>query len=118
MGAKIQLAVEGVLVESDFKYHENDKYVALSTSLNLKKGEELAIYKYASIISSMNYEKSDLMESAKKAIHRAAYKGFEHVLKDQENAWAAKWKESDIVIEGDKAAQQGIRFNIFQLNQD
>jgi maltose phosphorylase len=24
---------------------------------------------------------------------------------------------SDIIIEGDHAAQQGIRFNIFQLNQ-
>nr|MBC7612714.1 glycoside hydrolase family 65 protein [Pseudopedobacter sp.] len=117
VGTKIQLAVEGVLVESDFKYHENDKYAALSTSLNLKKGEELAIYKYAVIISSMNYEKSDLMKAAKNSIQRSANKGFESLLKDQENAWAAKWKESDIVIEGDVAAQQGIRFNIFQLNQ-
>jgi hypothetical protein len=28
-----------------------------------------------------------------------------------------KWHMNDIVIEGDVAAQQGIRFNIFQLNQ-
>jgi len=31
-------------------------------------------------------------------------------------AWAAKWEESDIIIEGDISAQQAIRFNIFQLN--
>jgi maltose phosphorylase len=28
-----------------------------------------------------------------------------------------KWEMSDITIEGDVKAQQGIRFNIFQLNQ-
>ncbi|MCK4853276.1 MAG: glycoside hydrolase family 65 protein, partial [Bacteroidales bacterium] len=28
-----------------------------------------------------------------------------------------KWNESDIIVEGDRAAQQGIRFNIFHLNQ-
>ena len=32
-------------------------------------------------------------------------------------AWANKWEEGDILIEGDVAAQQAIRFNIFQLNQ-
>ena len=42
--------------------------------------------------------------------------GFE-LLKEQADAWGDKWKESDIVIEGDVAAQQAIRFNIFQLNQ-
>jgi maltose phosphorylase len=117
IGSKIQLTNEGVLLHPYFEYQENERYVALSTSLSLKIDEELTIYKYAAIISSMNYEKAELMEAAKKAIKRAADKGFESLLKDQEKAWAAKWKESDIVIEGDVAAQQGIRFNIFQLNQ-
>ena len=31
--------------------------------------------------------------------------------------WAAIWEHSDIIVEGDDEAQQGIRFNIFQLNQ-
>ena len=33
------------------------------------------------------------------------------------DAWTHKWQESDIRIEGDVSAQQGIRYNIFQLNQ-
>ena len=37
--------------------------------------------------------------------------------KEQADAWAEKWEESDIKIDGDVSAQQGIRFNIFQLNQ-
>ena len=31
--------------------------------------------------------------------------------------WERIWSTSDVVIEGDIAAQQGIRFNIFHLNQ-
>jgi maltose phosphorylase len=31
--------------------------------------------------------------------------------------WKHKWNECDITIQGDVAAQQGIRFNIFQLTQ-
>ncbi len=33
------------------------------------------------------------------------------------NEWARIWNASDVVIKGDVAAQQAIRFNIFQLNQ-
>lgn len=116
-GSKTQLTKEGVLQNPEFEYHESDKYVALSTSQKISKGEEFIVYKYATVLSSMNYEKVKLMAAAKNAIKRATDKGFESLLKDQENAWAAKWKESDIVIEGDEAAQQAIRFNIFQLNQ-
>jgi maltose phosphorylase len=43
--------------------------------------------------------------------------GFDALLEEQKKAWAAIWETSDIVIEGDPEAQQGIRFNIFQLNQ-
>ncbi|GFH39768.1 glycoside hydrolase family 65 protein [Lactococcus insecticola] len=33
----------------------------------------------------------------------------------QVDAWAKRWEIADVVIEGSKAAQQGIRFNLFQL---
>ena len=39
------------------------------------------------------------------------------MLAEQAAAWAAKWAINDIIIKGDVSAQQGIRFNIFQLNQ-
>jgi kojibiose phosphorylase len=42
---------------------------------------------------------------------------FEGLLEMQKEDWATIWETSDIVIEGDEKAQQGIRFNIFQLNQ-
>jgi maltose phosphorylase len=39
------------------------------------------------------------------------------MLIEQAAAWEAKWAINDIVIKGDVSAQQGIRFNIFQMNQ-
>ncbi len=43
--------------------------------------------------------------------------GFEKLLQEQKDAWASIWEMADITIQGDVKAQQGIRFNIFQLNQ-
>ena len=43
--------------------------------------------------------------------------GYEKLLSDHIAAWSKKWDEADIVISGDVSAQQGIRFNIFHLNQ-
>ena len=116
-GIKVEITKEGVLTNAKHKVIENDKFLSLDTNLLVAEGEDVVIYKYASIISSMNYAKVDLLKAAKNAIKRAADKGFDKLLQDQTLAWANKWKESDIIIEGDAAAQQGIRFNIFQLNQ-
>jgi len=116
-GIKVEITKDGVLNNSEFTVHKNDKFLALNTNLSVKEGEEIIIYKYAAIISSMNYANADLVNAAKNAIKRASNKGFDKLLQDQSQAWVKKWKESDIIIEGDVAAQQGIRFNIFQLNQ-
>jgi maltose phosphorylase len=43
--------------------------------------------------------------------------GYDGLLQSHVNAWSKVWEMADIVIEGDDEAQQGIRFNIFHLNQ-
>jgi maltose phosphorylase len=57
------------------------------------------------------------VQAAHTVLDKAAGLGFDGLLQKQREAWAAIWDMSDIVIEGDVTAQQGIRFNIFQLNQ-
>ena len=42
---------------------------------------------------------------------------FQKILETQKQSWAKIWEMADITIAGDVKAQQGIRFNIFQLNQ-
>lgn len=83
----------------------------------LQKGETLVIEKYASQVSSLNYDTEKLADTALKRVSAASKKGYKKLYSEQRKVWAEKWKRSDIVIKGDVKAQQGIRFNIFQLQQ-
>jgi len=116
-GMRYDLVLNGKKVPPSAETLEKEKYAGNTVSLNIVKGDELIIYKYAANISSENHQKSKLIEVCKQELDKAQSKGFEQMLKQQSEAWAQKWEESDIVIEGDVSAQQGIRFNIFQLDQ-
>lgn len=106
-------------VSIDFKTEqiEKKKYVANSTTIECKQGQETVLYKYIANLSSEYYKKEKLLKKVKIATRKASQIGFEILLHEHIKALADKWKESDIVIKGDLAAQQGIRFNIFQMNQ-
>ncbi|MGB7396111.1 MAG: glycoside hydrolase family 65 protein, partial [Pricia sp.] len=86
-------------------------------SNKVKKDETLSLHKFGGYTVSRNHKASELVEAAKKALKKATDIGFEGLLDKQKQAWAKIWEMSDITIEGDVKAQQGIRFNIFQLNQ-
>lgn len=96
---------------------EREKYISNNFSQTLKKGDELTIEKYGAVVSSEYHPKKDILKKTFQALDRAAIKGFDQLLKEHITYWENKWGTSDIIIEGDVAAQQGIRFNIFQLNQ-
>ena len=96
---------------------EKEKYIASAIELPVEAGDTVTIYKYAANVSSQNYDKAALQGAATAAIARAVEAGFDALFEAQVAAWANKWEEGDILIEGDVAAQQAIRFNIFQLNQ-
>lgn len=88
---------------------------ALEFSLN--EGQTVTIHKFVGIGSSLDFEAESLADTTRKFAQAAMKKGFD-ALKDEHVAkWADIWSSSDICIEGDEAAQQAIRFNIFHLNQ-
>jgi len=94
-----------------------EKYAESNVEIEVNKGDVITIYKFAVNISSFYYPVGKLEETAEQELKKAQQKHFDKMLEEQKNAWAAKWQESDITIDGDDAAQQAIRFNIFQLNQ-
>lgn len=96
---------------------EKDKFVGGKVTVAGSENQETVIVKYAANLTSENHGREVLVAECEKVVAKVAAKGFEKLLEEQAAAWAAKWQESDIVITGDVAAQQGIRFNIFQLNQ-
>ena len=116
-GMRFNITQDHASVDFKTKSIEQKKYVANKTSISCTKDQETVIYKYVANLSSEYYKKKNLLSKTKQVVNKAADTGFEILLNNHINAWEKKWKESDIVIEGDVAAQQGIRFNIFQLNQ-
>jgi maltose phosphorylase len=116
-GMNTELYLNGRKVNAEPELVERKKYIGLRYKAKVMKGEELTVYKYAAILSSLNYEKASLLSHTVRALNGSVAKGFDRMLADQAAAWSAKWADSDIIIEGDVAAQQGIRFNIFQLDQ-
>lgn len=107
-GEKLSLEAETI---------ERDKYVGNRVAVDAVQGEECTLYKYVANVTSRDYGLGQLVEVAREKLDQAVSTGFDELQREQAAGWADKWKESDIVIEGDVAAQQAIRFNIFQLNQ-
>ncbi|WP_417556745.1 glycoside hydrolase family 65 protein [Mesoflavibacter zeaxanthinifaciens] len=94
-----------------------EQTIAFSYNVEVDQNQTASLVKFGGYTVDRNYEKDQLIEAAKTALSRANTKGFDSLLEDQKQAWAEIWKMSDITIDGDVKAQQGIRFNIFQLNQ-
>ena len=70
-----------------------------------------------SVLSSLNNPKDRLSEDVKSRLGHARTEDYDKIFLDHKNEWARIWNASDVVIKGDIAAQQAIRFNIFHLNQ-
>ena len=119
VASAMQFFVEknGEIQDSDHQIELRDKYASSSVELDLTEGEEINIYKYAAIISSLNAAPEQLEEAVHSALDQAVAEGYAQLMQAHTEAWKQRWELADIQIEGDVSAQQGIRFNIFHLTQ-
>ena len=101
-----QLFIDNKALNISPKENKKENYIGLQYELTAKKNQTFRIEKYG------GYSRSNDYSTLAKSIAL-----FDSLLEKQKEDWAAIWETSDIVIEGDEKAQQGIRFNIFQLNQ-
>lgn len=116
-GQKIKIYKNGILLDLDSKPVHLDKFSSLEYILDMEEGDTICLEKYAVNLSSENHNTENFESSLYKYLDKIGDKGAELMFEEQRAAWANKWSINDIIIEGDIAAQQGIRFNIFQLNQ-
>jgi maltose phosphorylase len=93
----------------------NNEKIQFKYAVNVAQNATASIQKIGGYTVSLNHENTQI--AAEKVIEHALAKGYNQLLQEQIEAWAKIWEMSDITIEGDVKAQQGIRFNIFQLNQ-
>ena len=81
----------------------------------ISPGEEKSILKKVIITTSFHHD--NLIEQNEELLQAVNDHDFESLRISHENVWEKKWNEIDIKIEGDISAQQGVRYNIFQLHQ-
>lgn len=80
----------------------------------LAENETISLEKQVIVLTSRDVPEAEQQEKACHMLEESS-KNFEELLKEQTAAWEKRWALADVVIEGDDAAQQGIRFNLFQL---
>ena len=81
------------------------------------RGERVELVKCGGICSSLNHAPDELIPAARSVAGEGIRAGFGTLLEEQARAWEGKWRGCDVEIEGDAAAQQGIRYCIFMLLQ-
>ncbi len=96
---------------------EKEKQTGFSVGADIKPGETISLIKYVTIASSLYYERQELVDISMGLARRAKATGWDALVEEHRTAWKEIWSETDVIIEGDPEAQQGIRYNIFQLYQ-
>jgi maltose phosphorylase len=112
-----QFSVTGAMkhVSSAVGVQQDDTLeVAETFTYDLKPDESMQLEKRVVILTSRDVPESEQSEKAL-ALLEAYDASYEELLAEQNAAWAKRWALADVSIGGDDEAQQGIRFNIFQL---
>jgi maltose phosphorylase len=113
----IQLSLNGKEITQEKEIISDVNYIEFQYKNSVKQGETLTLTKFGGYTVSLNHEKEELLDASKQTLLKASTIGFNNLLEQQKQSWAKIWDKADITIDGDIKAQQGIRFNIFQLNQ-
>ncbi|HKK44651.1 MAG TPA: glycoside hydrolase family 65 protein [Balneolaceae bacterium] len=116
-GMRCALTKNGQPLDIDSDFNVEPMKVSQQYSVTVKTNDEISLHKYVGIASSLNHERKRLHPYIEQLTAEIKDLGFAALQQEQAEEWADIWNQCDIRIEGDEEAQQGIRFNIFQLYQ-
>jgi maltose phosphorylase len=112
-----QLFLDDKPLNSAPEIEKSSNFLAFRYNAVVEQNQVFAIHKFGGYTVDRNHDKYDLVTAAHAVLDKSTALGFNQLLELQKKAWAKIWDMADITIEGDVKAQQGIRFNIFHLNQ-
>jgi maltose phosphorylase len=112
-----ELVKNNTVVKAESEIINKEKFVSNRVSIDVQKNDEVEIFKYVSVLCSLNHSPEKIVENGQKESKEAFLKRYDALFTEHAAVWEEKWLHSDIIIKGDEEAQQGIRFNIFHLNQ-
>ncbi len=111
------LFIDGEIAKEKPVCSVQSKRASQKYTFEAKKGQSIELIKLGTVTTSRDYPDEEILPKAKNNIIHSFNSAYESLKQEHIASWKAKWEYSDIIIEGDKSAQQGIRFNIFQLIQ-
>lgn len=107
--------------DQNLEFHANTEitegFCRQTYTVDLECGSVFKLEKFITALTTRDYEINSLEEESTRKLQAALRIGFDGLLTEQTAAWHKKWELSDLTINGDVSAQQGIRFNIFQMLQ-
>ena len=101
----------------NLKKYEKENRISQVLKYELNEGSSCTLIKFGGYINGLNHLCSEFNNIARELVTQSHQKGFDVLAEEHSYEWNKIWNQSDIQIKGDDKAQQGIRFNIFQLNQ-
>ncbi|MEI8033121.1 MAG: glycosyl hydrolase family 65 protein [Chlorobiaceae bacterium] len=88
---------------------------ASEITLDAMKGECYTFEKLAVVATSREIEASEMFKRTICMLKSFVRRGAGAEIASHLDAWEGRWKQADIVIEGDPEAQHALRYNIYQL---
>ncbi|MEK4994211.1 MULTISPECIES: glycosyl hydrolase family 65 protein [Paenibacillus] len=82
-------------------------------SFDARAGETYEWFKYVAVYTGLDADQPET--EAVKSVHAAEALGYEALFKSHRLIWDERWSHSDVIIEGDEAAQFALRYSIYQL---
>lgn len=106
-----------ILQEAAVTHTARHRYAEASISRTINVGETLTLEKFVVVTTNRDFPDELVTKKALTLLSSREGCTYSDLFSEHAAAWARVWSDSDIRIYGDSAAQQGIRFNIFHLNQ-
>lgn len=94
---------------------EKKLYVAQVVESRIDPGRTVTLDKFVAVTTSRDDAAAQLAGKSRELLRQAMAGGYEKLKNEHIAAWKRRWARADITITGDDEAQQGIRFNLFQL---
>lgn len=111
VGTAMRLHMREAVGENEvWDVHEQPTIVARWLA---RVGERASFEKTVAVVTSR--QSDDPVGAAMSELGRQAERDFDSLLAQAEDAWRHEWSIADVVIEGDREAQIGIRFSLYQL---
>ncbi|WP_150541327.1 glycoside hydrolase family 65 protein [Clostridium perfringens] len=99
------------------KNFKNYELCGVSYEFYAKENEEIILDKFIAYSTSLDMNCEKLHGFIKAILSDAKKKGYIEAEREQKEYVEEFWRTADVIIEGDDALQQGIRFNLFHLMQ-